>query len=154
MRNSDVRDAASFHVAQSTPTSCVAACVCMARRRRGDMVLERDVLAAWGSGGPFSLRLHTTDLRAQQYPPHVDPDSRQGRDWLVAALRSGYWVIVSIMPFPHPNGLHAVVLVGLTEADGFVYLDPAEAGEAQPLAFSEDDFVRQWTGEMTVVEVP
>jgi hypothetical protein len=53
---------AEVHVQQSTQVSCVAACVCMVRRRRGERIDEQAILEEWGSGGPFSLTLHARDL--------------------------------------------------------------------------------------------
>lgn len=35
---------AEVHVQQSTPVSCVAACVCMVRRRRGERIDEQVIL--------------------------------------------------------------------------------------------------------------
>lgn len=154
MQNRDVWRARTFHVAQSTAMSCIAACVCMARRRRGEAVDETQILTEWGSIGPFALRLHARDLRVPQYPDAVDPDARSSRELLAGTLALGYWVIVTIVPLPHPGRPHAIVLIGVTEEDAYIYLDPAGAAEDQPLAFMEDDFVRQWTGEMVVVEVP
>lgn len=154
MRNRDVMRAATFHVVQSTPASCVAACICMVRRRCGETICEADLLAEWGSDGPFALQLYAQDLREAQSPKFINPDTRSSREFLVGMLQLGHWVIVTIVPLPHPNRPHAIVLVGMTGDDTFVYLDPCERTEAQPLAFSEDDFVRQWTGELVVVAVP
>lgn len=54
------------------------------------------------------------------------------------------------VPIPGPSRPHAVALIEMTDDDLFVYLDPAEPPEAQPLAFSEDELVQQWTGELIV----
>jgi hypothetical protein len=59
-------------------------------------------------------------------------------------------VILSIVPLPHPNAPHAIVLIHLNEDDQFIYLDPGEPLHAQPRAFSEDELVAQWTGELIV----
>jgi hypothetical protein len=73
----------------------------------------------------------------------------------LAALSIGHWIIVTIVPFPHPNRPHAIVLIGLDGDDEtHIYLDPGRPGEDQPLAMSGDDLVKQWTGEMIVVDVP
>jgi len=154
VQNRDVLRAATFHVAQSTTSSCVAACICMVRRRRGENIREADLLAEWGSDGPFALQLYSQDLRETQSPVVINPDARSSREFLTGMLLLGYWVIVTIVPHPHPNRPHAIVLVGMTGDDTFVYLDPGEKAETQPLAFSEDDFVRQWTGQLAVVAVP
>jgi hypothetical protein len=88
------------------------------------------------------------------YPEAVDPDSRTSRDLLLAALTLGYWIIVTIVPLPHPNRPHAIVLVGVSEDDDmYIYLDPAEPGDDQPLPLSGDDLIKQWTGEMIVTDV-
>lgn len=42
---------AEVHVQQATRVSCVAACVCMVRRRRGERIDEQAILEEWGSGG-------------------------------------------------------------------------------------------------------
>jgi hypothetical protein len=54
---------AEVHVQQATRVSCVAACVCMVRRRRGERIDEQAILEEWGSGGPFALSLHARDLQ-------------------------------------------------------------------------------------------
>jgi hypothetical protein len=141
---------AEIHVRQSSSWSCVAACVCMVRRRRGERVVEPAILDAWGSGGPFALAVHAEELRDPNYPKVIDAVSRSSRGLLRAVLRSGRWVIISIVPLPHPGRLHAVVLIEITEDDSFLYLDPAEPPESQPLAFSEDELVQQWSGELIV----
>jgi hypothetical protein len=42
-------------------------------------------------------------------------------------------------------------LIHLNEDDQFIYyLDPGEPLHAQPRAFSEDELVAQWTGELIV----
>jgi hypothetical protein len=105
-----------------------------------------------GSDGPFALRLHAEDLGDRNYPRAVDALSRSSRGLLRAVLRSGRWVIITIAPLPHPSRLHAVVLIEITEDDLFLYLDPAEPAEAQPLAFSEAQLVQQWSGELLVCE--
>lgn len=56
------------HVQQATRVSCVAACVCMVRRRRGERIDEQAILEEWGSGGPFALTVHARDLRDPDYP--------------------------------------------------------------------------------------
>lgn len=138
------------HLRQSTGWSCVAACVCMVRRRRGERVDEPAILEAWGSRGPFALTVHAEELRDRNYPKAIDAVSRSSRGLLRAVLQKGQWVIITIVPLPHPNRLHAVVLIEITEDDSFLYLDPAEPPEAQPLAFSEDELVQQWSGELIV----
>ncbi|HEY4242117.1 MAG TPA: hypothetical protein VGM88_20000 [Kofleriaceae bacterium] len=94
----------------------------------------------------------TQDLRAPSYPPAIDPDARASRDLLVALLLQRHWVIVTIMPLPQ-RPAHAIVLVGMTDADAFVYLDPADPRDSQPRAFAEDDFISHWTGELAVFPV-
>jgi len=143
---------AQVHVRQSTPLSCVAACVCMVRRRRGEPVDEQAILDSWGSGGPFTLKFHAAELRDRNYPTAIDPLSRSSRGLLRAVLRKGQWVIVSVVPPPHPGSPHAVVLIRITEDDWFQYLDPAVPADVQPRAFSEDELVQQWTGELIVCE--
>lgn len=69
---------------------------------------------------------------------------------LRSVLRDGRWVIISIVPLPHPQPAHAIVLIHLTEDDQFLYLDPGEPLHAQPRAFSEDELAEQWTGELIV----
>lgn len=59
-------------------------------------------------------------------------------------------MIISIVPLPHPNVPHAIVLIHLNEDDQFFYLDPGEPLHVQPRAFSEDELVAQWTGELIV----
>lgn len=137
---------AEVHVRQSAAGSCVAACVCMVRRRGGEQVAEATILEAWGSAGPFALTLHAEEVRDRNYPMIIDAVSRSSR----GLLRDGRWVIITIAPLPHPSRLHAVVLIGMTDDDSFLYLDPAEPLEAQPLAFSEDELVQQWSGELIV----
>ena len=142
---------AEVHVQQSTRVSCVAACVCMVRRRRGERIDEQAILEEWGSGGPFALTLHARDLRDPDYPAEwIDSLTRSSRGLLRSALRDGRWVIISIVPLPHPNAPHAIVLIHLNEDDQFIYLDPGEPLHAQPCAFSEDELVAQWTGELIV----
>lgn len=142
---------AEVHVRQSTAGSCVAACVCMVRRRRGEQVEESTILEEWGSAGPFALTLHAQELRDPDYPwVSIDAVSRSSRGLLRAALRNGQWVIITIVPLPHPSRLHAVVLIEITDDDSFLYLDPGEPPDAQPRAFSEDDLVQQWSGELIV----
>src|SRR5262245_46613852 len=68
----------------------------------------------------------------------------------VVFLRDGRWVIISIVPLPHPNVPHAIVLIHLNEDGQFLSLDPGEPLHAQPRAFSEDELVAQWTGELIV----
>ena len=60
-----------------------------------------------------------------------------------SVLRDGRWVIISIVPLPHPNAAHAIVLIHLNEDDQFLYLDPGEPLHVQPLAFSEGELVAQ-----------
>ncbi len=142
---------AEVHVQQATRVSCVAACVCMVRRRRGERVDEQAILAAWGSGGPFSLTLHAHDLRDPEYPAEfIHPFARSSRGLLRSALREGRWVILSIVPLPHPNAPHAIVLIHLNEDDQFLYLDPGTPLATQPRALSEDELVAQWTGELII----
>jgi ABC-type bacteriocin/lantibiotic exporter with double-glycine peptidase domain len=141
---------AEVHVRQSTAGSCVAACVCMVRRRRGEQVAESTILEAWGSAGPFALRLHAEEVRDRNYPMIIDAVSRSSRGLLRAVLRDGRWVIITIVLLPHPGRLHAVVLIEITDDDSFLYLDPDEPLQAQPLAFSEDELVQQWSGEPIV----
>jgi hypothetical protein len=69
---------------------------------------------------------------------------------LRAVLGNGPWVIITIVPLPRPNRSHAVVLIKITDDGSFLYLDPAEPREAQPRAFSEDELVQPWTGELIV----
>jgi hypothetical protein len=69
---------------------------------------------------------------------------------LHSVLREGRWVIISIVPLPHPNAPHAIVLIHHDEDDQFLYLDPGEPLDVQPRALSEDELVAQWTGEMIV----
>ena len=85
------------------------------------------------------------ELRDRNYPAAIDPLSPSSRGLLRAVLRKGQWVIVSIVPPPHPGSPHAVVLIGVTEDDWFQYLDPAGPADVQPRAFSEDELVQQWT---------
>lgn len=142
---------AEVYVQQSTRVSCVAACVCMVRRRRGERIDEQAILEEWGSGGPFSLTLHARDLRDPDYPAEwIDSLARSSRGLLRSVLRDGRWVIISIVPLPHPSAAHAIVLIHLNEDDQFMYLDPGELLHAQPRAFSEDELVAQWTGELIV----
>src|SRR3954463_4185683 len=115
---------AEVHVPQSTRVSCVAACVCMVRRRRGERIDEQAILEAWGSGGPFALTLHARDLRDPDYPESIDSLARSSRGLLRSVLRDGRWAIISIVPLPHPNAPHAIVLIDLNEDDQFLYLDP------------------------------
>ena len=122
----------------------------MVRRRCGERVEESAILEAWASSGPFALTLHAEELRDRNYPKVIDAVSRSSRGLLRAVLRNGQWVIVTIVPLPHPNRPHAVVLIELTEDDAFLYLDPDKPSEVQPLAFSEDELVQQWTGELIV----
>jgi hypothetical protein len=68
-----------IHVEQSTPWSCVAACVCMVRRRRGETIDEQALLDAWGSGGPFALTVHADEVWDRSSPKQVDPDARASR---------------------------------------------------------------------------
>jgi len=142
---------AEVHVQQSTRVSCVAACVCMVRRRRGERIDEQAILEEWGSGGPFAPTLHARDLRDPDYPADcINSLARSSRGLLRSVLRDGRWVIISIVPLPHPNAPHAIVLIHLNEDDQFIYLDPGEPLHAQPRAFSEDELVAQWTGELIV----
>ena len=141
---------AEVHVQQATRVSCVAACVCMVRRRRGERIDEQAILEEWGAGGPFALTVHAGDLRDPDYPECINPLARSSRGLLRSVLRDGRWVIIAIVPLPHPKPLHAIVLIHLTEDDQFLYLDPDEPLHAQPLAFSEDELVAQWTGELIV----
>ena len=138
------------HVKQSTPQSCVAACVCMVRRRRGEQIDERAILDSWGSGGPFALRVHARDQGDPDYPVCLNALKRSSRGLLRSALRDGHWVIITIVPLPHPNRSHAIVLIDLDEDDRFIYLDPGELEHVQPCTFSEDELVAQWTGELIV----
>lgn len=141
---------AAVHVQQATPLSCVAACVCMVRRRRGEFIEERDLLADWGSEGPFALGPHADDLRDPAYPAMIDPLGRSSRGLLRSMLREGRWILISIVPLPHPNAMHAIVLIDLNEDDQFLYLDPNTPLSVQPRAFSEDELVEQWTGELVI----
>jgi hypothetical protein len=135
---------AEVHIQQSTRVSCVAACVCMVRRRRGERIDEQAILEEWGSAGPFSLTLHARDLRDPDYPAEwIDSLARSSRGLLRSVLRDGRWVIISIVPLPHPSAAHAIVLIHLNEDDQFIYLDPGELLHAQPRAFSEDELVAQ-----------
>lgn len=145
-------DPAKVHVQQATRVSCVAACVCMVLRRRGELIEEREILEKWGSGGPFALRLHARGLQDSAYPDCIDPDAPSSLGLLRNLLRDGRWIIVSIVPFPHPNAhaQHAVVLIYLNEDDQFLYLDPAEPLQVQPRVVSEDELIEQWTGELIV----
>jgi hypothetical protein len=142
---------AEVHVQQATPVSCVAACVCMVRRRRGEGIEERALLEEWGSEGPFSLELHASELRDPDYPMHgIHPEARTSRDLLRSVLRNGQWVLISLVQEQRQYARHAVVLIDLNEDDQFLYLDPNEPLHAQPCAFSEDELVKQWTGEWVV----
>lgn len=69
---------------------------------------------------------------------------------LRSVLREGRWVIISIVPLPHPGLPHAIVLIHLDEDDQLLYLDPGEPLHAQPRRLSEDDLVTQWTGELVI----
>jgi hypothetical protein len=124
----------------------------MVRRRRGDRIDEQVLLAEWGSDGPFALRVQAQALRDPDYPDCVNSLARSSRGLLRRVLRDGRWIIISIVPLPHPNARaqHAIVLISLTEDDQFLYLDPAEPLQVQPLEFSEDELVEQWTGELIV----
>lgn len=121
------------------------------RRRRGERIDEQAILEEWGSGGPFALTLHARDLRDPDDPAEwIDSLARSSRGLLRSVLRDGRWVILSIVPLPHPNAPHAIVLIHLNEDDQFIYLDPGEPLHAQPRAFSEDELVARWTGELIV----
>lgn len=81
---------AEVHVQQATRVSCVAACVCMVRRRRGERIDEQAILEEWGSGGPFALTLHARDLRDPGYPMEwIDSLARSSRGLLRSVLRDG-----------------------------------------------------------------
>lgn len=143
---------AEVHVQQATPVSCVAACVCMVLRRRGVRKEEQELLEDWGSGGPFALRVHARGLQDSVYPDCINPDAPASQGLLRNLLRNGRWIIISIVPLPHPNpnAQHAIVLIDLNEDDQFLYLDPSEPLHVQPRAFSEDELIEQWTGELIV----
>jgi len=138
---------AEVHVQQATRVSCVAACVCMVRRRRGERIDEQAILEEWGSGGPFALTLHARDLRDPDFPAKaIDSLARSSRGLLRSVLRDGRWVIISIVPLPHPNAPHAIVLIHLNEDDLFLYLDPGEPLHTQPRAFSRTSWSRNGPG--------
>lgn len=144
---------AAIHVQQVTRVSCVAACVCMVRRRRGERIDEQEVLREWGADGPFALTVRGRPLVDPDYDfpsGTLDALARSSRGLLRSVLRAGRWVIISIVPLPHPNSPHAIVLIKLSEDDQFLYLDPGQPLQAQPRAFSEDELVEQWTGELII----
>jgi len=122
----------------------------MVRRRRGEQIDEQTILATWGSGGPFALTLHARDEGDPDYPVCLNFQARSSRGLLRSVLRDGRWVMITIVPLPHPNQSHAIVLIGLNEDDQVLYLDPGEPDHVQPCAFSEDELVEIWTGELIV----
>lgn len=44
--------------------------------------------------------------------------------------------------------MHAVVLISTDDTRAFEYLDLADALDAQPLRFSDVDFVKVWIGQV------
>jgi hypothetical protein len=136
------------HVEQTSPLSCVAACVCMVRRRRGERIDERAILEAWGSDGPFALSVHARDLGEPDDPSAINPLARSSRGLLRSVLGDGRWVIITIVPPPYSSLPHAIILIAVSEDDQFLGLDPGKPTGAQPIALSEDELVEQWTGEL------
>ena len=108
------------------------------------------MLQEWGPRGPFALRVHADSLRDPRYPSCVDPLGEASRRMLRSALHERRWVIITIVPLPHPGRAHAIALIGITEDDLLLVLDPATATESQPTALSEDELARLWTGEIIV----
>jgi hypothetical protein len=133
-------------VPQEAPLTCVAACVAMVRRWRGEQATEKAILKEWGKP-PFALELHAA---SDGEFANLDPDEAAAFEWLCTRVRQG-WVVVTIMPAPrHPA--HAVVLISTDDTGAFEYLDPAEALDGQPLRFSDVAFVKVWTGQVLVAK--
>jgi hypothetical protein len=59
-------------------------------------------------------------------------------------------VILSVVPPPHPGHPHAIVLIGMSEDDLFLCLDPMRPANEQPRGLSERGLVEIWTGQLIV----
>jgi hypothetical protein len=132
--------------AQEGPLTCVAACVVMIRRWRGEATDEAAVLADWGAP-PFALPIHAAD---DGYFASLDPDQPIDLELLRNRASNG-WVIVTVMFVPR-RPAHAIVLVGLVGVEGFLYLDPAEPRREQPFEISATNLVKVWTGHTLVAK--
>jgi hypothetical protein len=133
-------------VQQSAPTTCIAACVCMLRRRTGEDVSEADVVAGWGDAPPFACAVHGAAFGRYL---SLHPDQPANREYLRARVSSDL-LMVTIVPAPR-RMVHAIVLIGFAERH-VAFLDPAEPAYVQPRAITEEGFFSKWTGE--VVEPP
>ena len=130
---------------QSQPLTCVAACVAMVRRWRGEAVTEGDLLLAWGSP-PFSLAVQGVLVGTHLW---LDPDSTVALELLAQRVRQG-WAIVTVIPAPR-RCAHAIVIFGVGSDGTLGILDPASPFTAQPVTLSQEAFAAQWTGELLVV---
>jgi len=132
--------------AQQGPLTCVAACVVMIRRWRGEATDEATVLADWGAP-PFALPVHAADHGDFST---LDPDQPTDLELLRIRASNG-WVIVTVMLVPR-RPAHAIVLVGVVGVEGLLYLDPAEPPRDQPLEISATSLVKVWTGHTLVAK--
>ena len=134
--------------AQHGPLTCVAACLAIIRRWRGERIDEAAVRQAWGDP-PYALAVHAA--ADGTYVP-TDPDAPSSLEYLRAHLKDG-WVVITLQLAPR-RPAHAVILVGINSTGALQYLDPADPADKQPFAMSEAELVKAWTGQLLIARRP
>ena len=154
---------AEFHCEQQRPNSCVAACICMVLRWRGQSASEEELHQNACFKGQ-SLAYAALKLGAK----HCAGSLGQIKFWLA----SERLLIVKVSGPPlvkisAPLGIschgelcppgdwggpfHAVVFIASVDQN-LLYLDPWFPKNNQPREISEDNFERVFSGELIVAE--
>ena len=149
----------AWHHEQSTPSSCVAACVCIVRRFRGEPITPADQAA-----DATPRRAHLGTIRGLGRVSSIgdEPEIR-------IALARGHIVVAQVLGHPYVSWLnakhgalrsrhppmcapgnfdgppHAVVIVG-ADTNGLRILDPYFPANGQPLHMTYEDFQRCFGG--------
>lgn len=159
---------ADFHVEQTWPNSCVAACMCMVRARQGESFDEAQFHDGAGPAGqPIELAAALLQSRTEVW-------NSEELETLKVRLATGHWAIVTLFgprymsrlanpppskhgalctPGDFPAPLHAVVAVSANRR-GIALLDPFFAKAAQPVVLSNEGFLFAWTGQVVFAQVP
>lgn len=159
-----MQDIVRFHHEQSAPDTCVAACICMILRLRGESAEE----SAIHSEHPgLSLVLAMRDAHHVSAYDVEELRVSLGTDEVVAITvhgppyvkwqESAYPDLVSghgrmCAPADFGGPLHAVLLVGCDE-DGFFLLDPYFASHGQPLYMTQRALLRCFSGHAVAAAI-
>ena len=157
---------AAAHVLQSRGNSCVAACVCILRRLRGEQADEPALLARWADRGTSAGYDLDTAAEELGIAPSIWTVNDAALDRIAAHLRYDGWVLAWVGPRVYGPWIssrarasahgqlglrpHAVVLCGVDDT-GFHLLDPFFMPDGQPIAAPFDDLASFLTGHFLLV---